>query len=322
MPCRDGIPVTIITGHLGAGKTTLLNRLLEANRRRAVPCRLVVIENEFAMEFGVEEQLLLSHCEPSNAEHVFEVFEFGTGCLCCSSFKQFVATLMTVAASAAEVDHVLVETTGLAGGGPDGSGWAPVFQEPTLAEHFRLQGVVTVVDAANFLHTVWDVDRPAGARNEAAEQVAVASVVVLNKLDLVGHDPYAVTAVEKELRALNPTLRHILRSVQAEVDVDALLGSTGPLVPTPEPSPSSQHDASVTAHCLVRDASLGKPGVPTPVPRPLVPSFPRFPRPLLHAVPTGNHFGSVLRSNAGPLDDEAATAAWVTGLVAGNGNVL
>lgn len=47
----------------------------------------------------MEEQLLLSHCEPSNAEHVFEVFEFGTGCLCCSSFKQFVATLMTVAAS-------------------------------------------------------------------------------------------------------------------------------------------------------------------------------------------------------------------------------
>lgn len=43
-----------------------------------------------------------------------------------------------------------------------------------------------------------------------------------------------MTAVEKELRALNPTLRHILRSVQAEVDVDALLGSTGPLVPTPE----------------------------------------------------------------------------------------
>lgn len=44
------------------------------------------------------------------------------------------------------------------------------WQEPTLAEHFRLQGVVTVVDAANFLHTVWDVDRrgPCDPRLEGA----------------------------------------------------------------------------------------------------------------------------------------------------------
>eukprot|EP00668_Euglena_longa_P033799 GGOE01043437.1.p1 GENE.GGOE01043437.1~~GGOE01043437.1.p1 ORF type:complete len:347 (-),score=93.48 GGOE01043437.1:136-1176(-) len=251
-----GVPVTIITGHLGAGKTTLLNNLLAFNRQQASPLRVVVIENEFAMEFGVEEQLLLSHARPSGTEEVREIFEFGTGCMCCSSFGQFVATLLSVAASIKEVDHVLVETTGLAGGGPDGTGWAPVFQQPALAQHFRLQNVVAVVDAVNFMCTVRDPDRPAAARNEAAEQVGIASVVLLNKLDLVG-DEVLIYEILQELRALNPHLHHIHQSIHADVDALALLGPrrTSP-VPSPKPAGSVTHDTSVKVHCLVKDAAF------------------------------------------------------------------
>ena len=67
--------------------------------RKATPLKLVIIENEFAMEYGIEQQLLLaSDAEP--CEELHEIYEFGTGCLCCSSYGQFVQVSRTYAGHA------------------------------------------------------------------------------------------------------------------------------------------------------------------------------------------------------------------------------
>lgn len=74
------IPVTVLTGYLGAGKTTLLNHLLKT---KPAQLNLAVINNEFALEIGLEKEL--TQVPSALEEHYHEVFEFGSGCLCCNS---------------------------------------------------------------------------------------------------------------------------------------------------------------------------------------------------------------------------------------------
>lgn len=50
------VPVTIITGFLGAGKTTFLKRVLEQKHGR----RILVIQNEFGAETGIEKATLVN----------------------------------------------------------------------------------------------------------------------------------------------------------------------------------------------------------------------------------------------------------------------
>lgn len=53
---RRRVPVTIITGFLGAGKTTFLKRVLEEKHGR----RVLVIQNEFGAETGIEKATLIN----------------------------------------------------------------------------------------------------------------------------------------------------------------------------------------------------------------------------------------------------------------------
>jgi G3E family GTPase len=267
MSLQIRIPVTVITGSLGAGKTTVLNRLLAHNRQKPQPKKLVIVENEFAMEYGVEQQLLLpSDGGSAVPEDVLEIFEFGTGCLCCSSFAQFIATMQRLARSstAAEVHHVLVETTGLAGGGPDGRGWAPLFELSPLADHFRLVDVIAIVDAVNFIASLKDPDRPTDARNETAEQVSIASVVFVSKTDLLPKDSATTRLDDLEalLRSLNPYLLRVMRGIDGASELDCLLRSeSDSAIPTPTPVPTTAHDAAIKAHCIVVDASFERAAV-------------------------------------------------------------
>ena len=181
-------PLTVLTGFLGAGKTTLLNRLL---RDPALADTLVIV-NEFG-EIGLDHLLV----EASDNDMIL----MSSGCLCCSIRGDLVTTLEDVLrrrdnGRITPFRRVVVETTGLADPAPV---LHTIMYHPYLVLRFRLDGVVTLVDAVNGAATL-------DAHEEAVKQAAVADRLVLTKTDLLaGPDAAArLASLRQRLRDLNP----------------------------------------------------------------------------------------------------------------------
>src|ERR1700746_1955059 len=160
MPSK--IPVTVLTGFLGSGKTTLLNRILTEKHGK----RIAVIENEFG-EIGIDQALVIDADE--------EVFEMNNGGICCTVRGDLIRILGGLLKRRDRFDHVLVETTGMADPSPVAQTF---FVDDEMRDQFRLDGIVTLVDAKH-------VSLHLGDSDECKEQIAFADVIVLNKTDLV-----------------------------------------------------------------------------------------------------------------------------------------
>jgi G3E family GTPase len=179
------IPLAVLTGFLGAGKTTVLNRLLKAPEMAAS----LVIVNEFG-EVGIDGALVEASVEG--------IVELASGCLCCTLRGDLVDTLTDILARLDDgrllkLNRVVVETSGLADPAPV---LHTIMRHPMLVTRFRLDAVLTVVDAVNGAATL---DNHA----EAVKQAAVADRVILTKSDLVA-DPMALALLVGRLQALNP----------------------------------------------------------------------------------------------------------------------
>jgi G3E family GTPase len=191
----------VLTGFLGAGKTTLLNRILSGDGGR----RYAVIVNEFG-EIGIDGDLIVSTEE--------ELIEMNNGCICCSVRGDLVRTLHQLLSRPGAFDCIVIETTGMANPGPV---IQTFFIDHVLKARIVLDSVTTVVDAAHIGLRL--ADTPA-----AAEQIAFADQIILNKTELVGGAE--LEAVEARLRTLNP-FAPIHRARRAEVDLGQLLGQRG-----------------------------------------------------------------------------------------------
>ncbi|THK35228.1 GTP-binding protein [Ensifer sp. MPMI2T] len=178
------VSVSILTGFLGAGKTTLLNRLLKDPDLADT----AVIINEFG-DVSIDHLLVEASSDG--------VIELSDGCLCCTVRGELVDTLADLmdrmqTGRIKPLRRVVIETTGLADP-------APVLQSvlgnPVIAQNFRLDGVVTVVDAVNGLQTIAN-------HVEALKQVAVADRLVISKTKLA--NDIERDALLERLRDLNP----------------------------------------------------------------------------------------------------------------------
>ncbi len=199
------IPVTILTGFLGAGKTTLLNAVLSETSAG----KIAVIVNEFG-EAGLDHDLIESVKD--------EVVLMQSGCLCCSIRGDLAGTIADLVERRddgfLQFDRIVIETTGLADPGPI---LQTLLVDPELARTTRLDGLVTVVDAANGTQTL-------DAQFEAVSQVAMADLIFLSKTDLVSRS--AAEAFSNRLSELNPTAR-IERPVAGKFDPQKLWGLSG-----------------------------------------------------------------------------------------------
>jgi G3E family GTPase len=139
-----------------------------------------------------------------------------SGCLCCTMRGDLVDALETLLRDLdnrrCKFRRVLLETTGLADPAPV---LHTAMSHPYLLLRYRLDGVVTVVDAVNGEATL-------DAHAEAVKQAAVADRIVLTKTDLADMSQCERTVAR--LRALNPAAP-ILNAAKGEATPGRLLGS-------------------------------------------------------------------------------------------------
>ncbi|MFP6663374.1 MAG: GTP-binding protein [Deltaproteobacteria bacterium] len=192
----ERIPVTVLSGFLGSGKTTLLNRLLHD----AHGYRVAVVVNEFG-EVGIDG------AQVAGAE---QFVELDNGCLCCTINEDLQRTLRELHTRGG-FDHLLLETTGLAD--PLPVGWT--MSKEGLVENYRLDALITVVDALN-------LEQALGEAPEAELQIDRADILILNKLDLVDD---AGAAAEARVRTIN-THAPILPATRGNIPWEVLLAAS------------------------------------------------------------------------------------------------
>jgi len=184
----EPIPLNVFTGFLGAGKTTLLNRLL----KDPALADTAVLVNEVG-EIGIDHNL-------------YEVLDddvvlLSSGCLCCAVRGDLVTALENLLRGRDNnrikaFKRVVIETTGLA---DPASVLHVLMTHPYLVLRYRLDGVITLVDAVNGMQTL-------DQHEEAVKQAAMADRIVLTKVDLLQDEPgkRVLAELRERLRKLNP----------------------------------------------------------------------------------------------------------------------
>jgi G3E family GTPase len=190
------LPVTLVTGFLGSGKTTLVNHIL--SNRAGV--RAAVLVNELG-EIGIDNDLIVA------AEG--GMIELSNGCICCSTNNDLLDNIVRVLGRPEPVDHILVETTGVA----DPLPVAQTFLRSEFRDALRLDAIVAVADAEQFSLDLFD---GRAVRN----QLRHADAILVNKCDRVGAE--RLGAVEDKIRAVNPEAR-LLRTTRSAAPLPLIL---------------------------------------------------------------------------------------------------
>jgi G3E family GTPase len=178
------LPVTLVTGFLGSGKTTLISKLV----RHPDMSRVAVVINEVG-EIGIDHDIVAMASE--------NIALLANGCICCSVRTDLQETLRELfgqrrAGQLADFDRVIIETTGLADP-------APVVQtlstDTMISTHYRLDGVVTLVDAVNGALQLAEHAEP-------LKQIALADRVFITKSDLATAEQ--VESLKSAIAGINP----------------------------------------------------------------------------------------------------------------------
>ena len=222
----DRTPCTVVTGFLGAGKTTLLRSMLEKSGDK----RIAIIVNEFG-DVGIDGEILKS-CGVENCPDE-NIVELANGCICCTVADDFAPALDQILALEPKVDHILIETSGLALPKP----LIQAFQWPAIKNRVTVDGVVAVVDGPALAEGQVASDMDALQAQRAADstldhddpveevfddQIACADLIVLSKSDLL--DAEAVSRAEARIAGHLPRAVKIVPSAHGQIDPAVFLG--------------------------------------------------------------------------------------------------
>ena len=141
----EKLPVTVLSGFLGAGKTTVLSHIL--NNRQGK--KLAVIVNDMS-EINIDSEIVQREVSLNHSEE--KLVEMSNGCICCTLREDLLEEVARLAREG-RFDYLLIESTGI-------SEPLPVAETFTFADDngvalsdiARLNTMVTVVDAVNFLN--------------------------------------------------------------------------------------------------------------------------------------------------------------------------
>ncbi len=256
------IPVTIITGFLGSGKTTLIRHILQNHQGR----RIAVLVNEFG-EVGIDGELLRT-CNPETCGDG-QIWELTNGCLCCTVQEEFLPTMLELLKRRQDLDHILIETSGLALPKP----LVTAFRWPDIRQGATVDGVVTLVDCAAVAAGQFapdlaaieaqrqadnslDHDTPLGELFE--DQLACSDLVLLNKTDQV--DEATQAQVVEQLRHELPDRVKVVPTQQAQATVELILGFKAAVEDNLDARPSHHdseadhdHDDDINSAYIVQD---------------------------------------------------------------------
>jgi cobalamin biosynthesis protein CobW len=215
MAMNSLIPVTIVTGFLGSGKTTLLSSLIKLKQNR----RLALLINEFG-EVAIDGALIRD--ESANSNHI-QIHDFPHGLIAYGDDEHFIPTLQAIAERRAQIDHVLIETSGLA----LPTAIMELLQTPEQAENFILDATLAVVDTPLLLADEFEGNQTQTSPQSAVanlfeQQLEYADVVVLNKIDAL--DENALLRAETRIRERAPNVRFLELAYQAKLDIRLALG--------------------------------------------------------------------------------------------------
>jgi cobalamin biosynthesis protein CobW len=228
------IPTTVVTGFLGSGKTTLLSNVL----KQAAGKRIAVIVNEFG-ELDIDADLLRScplECDESEATAVDVgngIYELANGCICCTVEEEFLPVMQQLVERRDEIDHILIETSGLALPKP----LVQAFNWPGIKEYCTVDAVITVIDgpavaAGRFANNEEQVqaqrladeslDHDPSLQELLEDQLSAADLVVVSKNDLLSDDQRQ--NVEARVSAKVPAAVKTAYIANGEADLEMLLG--------------------------------------------------------------------------------------------------
>lgn len=195
---RFPIPLTILTGFLGAGKTTLLNHILHGNHG----LRIAVLVNDFGA-VNIDSQLVVG------VEG--ETVSLSNGCICCTIRDDLLSETVRLIQRPQPPEYIIVETSGVS----EPATVAMTFMLPELQEFLIVDSILTLMDAEQFPSLEGEYQKL------ARHQIAVADMVVLNKVDCVTADQ--LDEVRDYVRDVVPEAR-IFETTFGNVPLELVLG--------------------------------------------------------------------------------------------------